>query len=368
MKHYYKLIAAMATAAAASSCASHEDIDLNPGNEISFRAAVDNASRASETTQANFNRFEITAVCPTNTGEGFTDHFSLSNNTWLPITQHYWPKGNEEMKFYCWSPQSVNSGVSIDAGNQSIADFQPADKIDEQVDLITAFQSGTKSGAGSKSLQLTFRHALTQIEIQAKNTKTVYKYLVKGFRIGCVTSKGTFTFPQSKDEWGSWILSADDADKGDYAAEFDTPIELVTDPASITTQAIGTAMILPQSFNAWSVIDPAIEGQAFTMDRTNTGKGAFLAVLINITATVDNNQLYPDRDTNLGGYAWACIPVSGKWEHGKKYIYILDFSDGAGKFPPEDPVRGGDDILTDPIRFSVLVEPWETQNGINTPM
>lgn len=52
----------------------------------------------------------------------------------------------------------------------------------------------------------------------------------------------------------------------------------------------------------------------------------------------------------------------------KKYIYTLDFSEGAGKVDPEkeqpedptvDPFDPGEDILGSPIKFTVEVSEWE---------
>ena len=69
------------------------------------------------------------------------------------------------------------------------------------------------------------------------------------------------------------------------------------------------------------------------------------------------------------------MPVNTNWEAGKKYVYTLDFTNGAGKVDPEkeeptdptDPFHPGDDILGDsPIKFTVTVTEWvEEAKDIN---
>lgn len=65
---------------------------------------------------------------------------------------------------------------------------------------------------------------------------------------------------------------------------------------------------------------------------------------------------------------WAAVAVGTNWQAGKKYIYTLDFSEGAGKVDPEkeqpedptvDPFDPGEDILGSPIKFTVEVSEWE---------
>lgn len=52
---------------------------------------------------------------------------------------------------------------------------------------------------------------------------------------------------------------------------------------------------------------------------------------------------------------------------GKKYIYQLDFSDGAGKIDPTDPTDPGDDVLNKQIKFNVNVVDWVDAAAIQYP-
>lgn len=81
--------------------------------------------------------------------------------------------------------------------------------------------------------------------------------------------------------------------------------------------------------------------------------------------TKDGARVYPAK----GDYDWAAVAIGTNWKAGKKYVYTLDFSKGAGKVDPEkptptpdpdkpDPFNPGDDILGKPIKFTVEVTEW----------
>lgn len=136
---------------------------------------------------------------------------------------------------------------------------------------------------------------------------------------------------------------------------------LTADPVSIMGPS-GNAMLLPQTLYAWSP----------TADPDNVARDVYLSVLVRITRKDNGYVMYPfsnDTLTDDNGqprkYAWASIPLSGKWEQGKKYVYILDFTLGAGNVDPDDPTPG-EPILGE-IKFKVNVEDWVADN-IPTPM
>ena len=69
--------------------------------------------------------------------------------------------------------------------------------------------------------------------------------------------------------------------------------------------------------------------------------------------------------SSVGEYGWVAVPVGTNWVAGQKYVYTLDFSNGAGRVDPEkpdptdpDPFEPGEPILGDPIKFTVTVTPW----------
>ena len=121
------------------------------------------------------------------------------------------------------------------------------------------------------------------------------------------------------------------------------------------------AMLIPQQLTAWTP----------DTDKTNTNKGAYLAVKVNIT-TKDGARVYPVA--SVGEYDWVAVAVDTNWQPGQKYVYTLDFSNGAGKVDPEkpmpgptDPFKPGEDVLGSAIKFTVTVTPW-TSASENVPM
>ena len=245
----------------------------------------------------------------------------------------------------------MGATVTINSTTKTLADFEPATTIADQKDFITATATGSKTDEAA-GVALTFGHRLSQIEIKAKNTNDGYVYKVQGVRIGQPVSKATFDFGTT-----SWQLGSV---KTNYEATYaGSEKTLTATAASIMAVADDNAMLIPQQLIAWTP----------DTDKTNTNKGAYLAVKVNIT-TKDGARVYP----SVGEYDWVAVAVNTKWEPGQKYVYTLDFSNGAGKVDPEkpmpgptDPFKPGEDVLGSAIKFTVTVTPW-TSASENVPM
>ena len=335
------------TAMLIASCSSDDVVSTNTGRAIDFRTSV--GTRGTETTTDNITKFWVTAI-----DEAGANYFSKQEYkkekegeffTSTPL--YYWPVGT--LNFFAYSPSETDLGatVTIDKDTKNLADFSPATEIANQKDFVTATASGTRAANETNGVELTFAHQLSQIEIKAKNTNTGYIYKVVGVRIGKPVSKGTFTFDTNK-----WTLTT--TEKTNYAVEYaTTPRTLAEDAATMMGTANDNAMLLPQQLVAWTP----------ETDKANTNKGAYIALKIQIT-TKDGARVYPAKAK--GDYDWAAVAINTKWEAGKKYVYTLDFSNGAGKVDPEkpqpvdptDPFKPGEDILGKPIKFTVIVTPW----------
>ena len=335
------------TAMLIASCSSDDVVSTNTGRAIDFRTSV--GTRGTETTTDNITKFWVTAI-----DEAGANYFSKQEYkkekegeffTSTPL--YYWPVGT--LNFFAYSPSETDLGatVTIDKDTKNLADFSPATEIANQKDFVTATASGTRAANETNGVELSFAHQLSQIEIKAKNTNTGYIYKVVGVRIGKPVSKGTFTFDTNK-----WTLTT--TEKTNYAVEYaTTPRTLAADAATMMGTANDNAMLLPQQLVAWTP----------ETDKANTNKGAYIALKIQIT-TKDGARVYPAKAK--GDYDWAAVAINTKWEAGKKYVYTLDFSNGAGKVDPEkpqpvdptDPFKPGEDILGKPIKFTVIVTPW----------
>ena len=62
-------------------------------------------------------------------------------------------------------------------------------------------------------------------------------------------------------------------------------------------------------------------------------------------------------------YAWLAVPIDTKWEAGYKYVYTLDFTNGAGYSDPLDGPETGGTVLGGAIKFTMDVNPWGEKSG-----
>lgn len=332
------------TAMLIASCSSDDVVSTNTGRAIDFRTSV--GTRGTETTTTNIDKFWVTAIDGAGANYFSQQEFTKDGEFFTSSPLYYWPAG--ELKFFAYSPSATDLGGALTISNttKELKDFSPATEIAEQKDFVTATTSGTRAANETKGVKLTFAHQLSQIEIKAKNTNTGYIYKVVGVRIGKPVSKGTFTFDTNK-----WTLTT--TKKTNYAVEYTTPPPRIlgAEAATMMGTANNNAMLLPQQLVAW----------ASATDKTNNANGAYIALKIQIT-TKDGARVYPAK----GDYDWAAVAIDTNWEAGKKYVYTLDFSNGAGKVDPEkpkpvdptDPFNPGEDIFGKPIKFTVTVTSW----------
>lgn len=341
-----KLLFIAVAALVMACCSKDEQIAVNRGAAIDFRGAM--ATRATETVTANLNDIFVTAL-DKNNANFFTDKQFTKNGdgVFQSTTSYYWPNDDSELKFFAYAPSSSDLGgtLTIDNLTKTLADFSPKTTIADQKDFVSCKATGKKSVNESAGVALTFKHQLSQIEIKAKNDQDAYRYKVVAVRIGQPVSKGTFDFGNE-----SWQLKTD---KVNYTVSDFSEIELNGGAQSLMGTG-GSAMLIPQQLTAWDAAG----------DKPNANKGAYLAVKLQIT-TKAGARVYPAEV--VGDYDWAAVPVNTNWEAGKKYVYTLDFTSGAGKVDPEkpnpsdptDPFKPGDDILgNNAIKFTVQVTGW----------
>lgn len=327
-----------------ASCSSDDVVSTNTGRAIDFRTSV--GTRGTETTTDNITKFWVTAIDEAGDNYFSKQEFTKVGEFFTSSPLYYWPA--DTLNFFAYSPSEKDLGATVTINNttKTLADFSPAVEIANQKDFVTATASGTRGANEESGVELTFAHQLSQIEIKAKNTNTGYVYKVVGVRIGKPVSKGTFTFGTN-----TWALTT--TEKANYAVEYTTPRTLAKDAATMMGTANDNAMLLPQQLTAW----------ASETGKPNTNNGAYIALKIQIT-TAAGAQVYPAKN---GEYDWAAVAVGTNWKAGKKYVYTLDFSKGAGKVDPEkpeptdptDPFKPGEDILGGPIKFKVTVTDWE---------
>ncbi len=350
------LFTALASLALAS-CTQDEPVSINQGSAISFRPAMGVQTRASETTNDNLSSFYVTALMGESPFFSNINYAKGSDGFFNSVSPYYWPGDDTELNFYAYAPSmdELGADVVISPDEKKLESFTVAENIADQVDFITANGTGKKSVNEAAGLELTFGHRLSQIEVRAKADNKNYIFKVAGVRIGRPQTTGTFDFTTN-----TWTL--DDWHETAVYTSSCTPVTLTPNAVSIMGPS-GNAMFIPQKLTPWSP----------TGDPDNVAREAYLSVYVQIT-TADGAQVYPfpsdnqiDPNTNQKRqYAWASIPIGDNWEAGKKYVYTLDFSRGAGNVDPDDPTPGKP-VLGDPIKFTVNVLPW-TEADMSKPM
>lgn len=328
-----------------ASCAENEPVEINNGDAISFRTGI--ASRATETTNANLNSIYVTGFIGNETYFENLNFIKGSDNFFTSTPSYNWIGDNESISFVAYSPSmdALGADITIDKSGaapvMSLESYVTPDSIADQVDFITANAVGTRKANEASGLELTFDHRLAQIELRAKTDNKTYTYEITGMRIGRAETTGTYNFSTN-----TWTLD-DWHDTAIYESHCPS-VKLGSTAVNIMGPS-GNAMLIPQSLTPWSPKN----------DPDNVARGAYISVLLRITTTDGGVQIYPFPDDNRGvQYAWASIPLSGKWDAGKKYIYTLDFTDGAGNVDPDDP-QPGTPVLGGPIKFTVNVNNWD---------
>ncbi len=443
---------ALMAAIALSSCSSEEIVDTNSdvqGKAISFNPMVGHATRAVETTINNLGDFSVYAkgVHPHGT---LYESFIIGNGTSGPETAHYnnegitdegkgiweldrkvyWPSGMNDMLFWAFTtqqrPKSDTDNSTLYSGSISfdqttgpkITGFEPkradltttsgTEWIDghSQKDLLIAFTH--QKSSESTAISLNFKHALSQIDIQAqqRNKETTDHRIVKikGAWIVNAQTKGTLSAGYkttstnnifSYTENATWAL---ENVSGLYGSYYKNAVELT----STSTQNIlgnnGNLMIIPQNVAEWDKSTNNSGAYILLLCRVelkhdgsthNGNDGDLSDIFVDETNGCHYHQLFPTNATyNADQYGFSCVPLSAMWEMGKKYTYTLDIcgkETGAGIYPPiisddmlktlvptsekdniirnTDEAKVGKKVLNDPIKFSVSVTGWKEQTG-----
>lgn len=339
-----------------TSCAEEDELTGAATNHenaaINFRPAMAGQTRATEVNNSNLSEIYATAFM----GDSlyFNDvEFSKDNDGYFNSLKKYlWPGDTTKLTFYSYSPSldAIGADITVNGKDLTLESYVTPEQISDMVDFITAKATGTKDDNEATGVPLTFSHRLAQVEVRAKSDNQELVYEVAGVRIGRAETTGTFDFAT-----GEWTL--DDWHDTNVWTSSCTPVKLSSNAVSIMGES-GNGMFIPQQLTAWQPVN----------DPDNVAREAYLSVLVRIT-TKEGVQLYPfpsDKQLDSTGkkrqYAWASIGIGDKWEQGKKYIYTLDFTDGAGNVDPDDPTPGVP-VLGDPIKFTVNVENWVDAPG-----
>lgn len=396
-----------------TSCAKDVETEVNvdpEGKALSFTASVGRASRATEVNINNLGDFAVMArgmhpdgvlynaymIGSADGGEIAERDTESGNNIWKLDRSVYWPASISRALFIAYTTlqngESSATGVLGDAtfeiptenDKPTITGFKPAKTSltdagkegvwadgKDQKDLLVAFKAQDRGT--STTVNLNFRHALTQVSITAKrkemadNDQRIVKikgaWVVNAAQSGNLSAsitvdKNTTGFPvTNKTAWSATGLET-------YGSYYNDGIPLTNDEDKELLRE--SLMLIPQNLTAWD-------------GKTETTTGAYLMLLcrvelvhngsthagsditdIAIEGDKHYHQLFPVNTEKYDGaeYGFVCVPLSTDWAEevensddlkgmGKHYTYKLDIcglTSGAGVYPPI-PAEGADALV-----------------------
>lgn len=380
-----KIISGIAVLMLLVSCSKEEVIDVNhDGDEITFDVVTNSATRAADV-YCNSNKPKEFYVSAISDGMSYIDedHIAYENGSWVNKSGvRYWPETAVDFYAYYNDNGSYQWSVAEGKAVAKFVNFEVNDDVAAQQDLIYAVKtSQSKPGedAANTPVALNFRHALSQIVFQAKNTNANLYVVISGVDVVNVGNTNTFTFPSvdtdmniedhdgttanypaGADGWGTWAELT--SGTSSYAVEFepvavkgDSQIVALTttdDDAKDGEFNANTMLLLPQT-----TTEVDIDKQF------GTDGGSYFLVNCIIKNVKDGSGVAGDDDVYLWGAANTpkklAIPVAFDWEQGKKYIYTLVFGEGNGGYDP-DPNEPTPDPVLVPITFTVTVDDFVT--------
>ncbi|MCM1489638.1 MAG: fimbrillin family protein [Muribaculum sp.] len=396
-----KLLFAGIAVSMLAACSNDEVVPVNnESNAIKFGVTTENGTRAADI-YCSYNVFKDFTVYAKVDDKFYIkgDKIENKNGGWENVTgKRFWPDNNtvtfygfhNDNKTFEWddaknAPKFVKFTV-----NSNVANVVSKDEEDNevttpgQVDLMYAVKSQSKTTG--ESVKLNFRHALSQIVFNAKNTNKNFYVEIEEVAVKNVFGEGTYTFPTGDTDshfdhpssfgnatgynCGSWVLSSNtndteyrvgvrsnvpdknyakivgDGDLVDLTTHTDTP---VTDENGET---VGTkhgdfskAMLLIPSKKdvKTSTGETSNVISDYPPNLTLTTAPHFLVKCRIYNLSDGNANDLSDNyvhwgDTKDDGTVEAkdvLIPFDPNWVEGHKYTYTFIFGQGNGGYDPE---------------------------------
>ena len=364
MKKFVLIVPAL-LALAAVSCTKSEVLETNSG-EIRFNVVANKATKAADVFCNNNmpGAFKVYAINEGKTYIEGDDIVKKGETSWENQSGvRYWPE--TEVDFYA----HVNAGDAFiwsESSAPTVENFTPSTTVADQVDLLYAVK--TKQSKQDTPVELNFRHALSQIVFNAKNTNANLYVEIAGVKTDSkfVSHEGTGTLPDTGA--GSWaeLTSGDVSYEVDFnavpVAGNSTVVDLTTANDSGKEFNSQAMLLLPQTTTAWV---PSKDSN--TPSENNTG--SYFLIDCAIWNVADGTAVDKDTDVQLWGEGGntkeLSIPVAFTWEQGKKYIYTLVFGQGNGGYDPDpDPDDPDPKPVLVPIDFTVSVDDFQVEDPI----
>lgn len=327
MKKFLSGLAAFTLLLATTGCEKELVEKSDTANPIMFQAFLGKPtkSRAVETdidtlkTYATSANAGIAVQAYSSTGLYADWSLYYASSAWTYGTPVFQP--GFALSYYAWYPKSALSlaeGAGISGATTT--SYTVGTTAANQIDLLaTAFPNSLAS-----EIELQFHHLLSQINFAVQHVKDV-KIKIKSITLANIGSTATFTIGQNL-AWSeptattgyTYITGITTAQTNGHADS--------TGSVSLMPEA-GGLMLMPQEFGSSSTA-------AFTITYD--------------LADMAGNALVSD------GSATALLKdfATAKWEFGKRYLYLIDFSN----------------YFTNYISFTVDVSPWADATPVVLPI
>jgi hypothetical protein len=409
MKKNLLILAAAALAFAA--CSNDEmvaSVDTSQSNAISFRPLTTNITRTNGPgVKSTWETGDLFNVYASFKGiKYFQDDFTKQDGTnFTSENKHYWPADisstNKVVFTAVWgaTQKTDNPGV--------IEDYAPASEAASQMDVLLAleeYSAKPSENSTAGAAKLNFRHTLSQIVVNAKNSNPNLKVTISGVRVGYVQMQGDFNYGSgvvtttqeteangnagtitdgvtliSQSCWTNDAMSGEATDKAN-TYKYNQASALVlsgkVDASTAFTSGWTPWILLPQTQSAatgyvtpqsGTVIKNATasgyeEITASSIYQANPNlNGSYLALQMTIENYVDS-----EAKGTIVDKQWCYWPIAFTWNPGYKYTYTIDVA-GGGYQPIDtdgdgnlDPVLEGATIVFAP---TCTIDYWVVASG-----
>ena len=361
MKKYFFLAAIAAIGLA--SCSSDETIAsqaTSESNEISFRPLTNGTTRAVE--KAAFVSADVINVWSTLGASSYFDNinFTYDGTSFKSAANqtYYWP-----------SSISSSNKVSFFAtygATQSAAGQLASATYDGETDILFAkkeFEAKPSDGVGT----LNFRHALSEIEVKAKNSNASLEVVITGARIGYVAKTASFSYSggvtdQNTNDWknagSATLIVQNDWSKTTPTSPSADVYEKATSVSKTLTGVQGASeitgltpwMLVPQSLALSTSPTNYSQKYKTTTKGTASSEANLNCAYIALKMAIKNNDA---SKTSIVAEQWCYWPITTSWDPGKKYTYVVDVA-GGGYQPTNVDEEAADDL--DPVLRNLVIQ------------
>lgn len=361
MKKFIYLLA-IAGVAATVACSKTQLIQPPPEAEvISFRPLMNGMTKATPKTGFSENEtINVWATMGSTSASSFFNSvtFTYTGSGFSSSSVYYWPStidgSDHRLDFY------ASSGVVQTAAG--VFSFTPESGADLQTDLLVSKLSVSVKPASAPAL--TFKHALTQIEVQAKNgNSSAVTIDITGVKLGYVATTGSCDFTSGAPVW---------------------TITNPTDPTAGYTQLLDSAHLPAEA---------AVQGTTWMIVPQNVSTGQSAPAMVYTKAYANSDPVAVSGPANLdcayvalelafynaGGSAapivakqWCYWPISINLQAGNKYTFVIDAATGG--YQPGNTADDGSTSLDRVLEGLAIsfgtpeIEIWVTTEGNTIPV